>query len=214
MTLEGRQLLSGAAAAPQVVAAHVAKRVVHHPIVLLGATSNTVVLKKKNLVEITGKGKFSKLGQATVSSTTDVRTEKALLASPWLIHIDLVLSTAKGDVSVRLTPGPIGADPFAMPVHLKYTIQGGTGSYENAVGTGLVDLKLLPGQPSLKEYDQLFALLKSKGVRFSLEFHPGKASKFGDFSDFWYNAIQIAVRASPSFRGAKVPNASPAAKHR
>ena len=179
-----------------------------------GGTTDTVVLVHSNVVQITGTGRFRQLGRVGLTSTMDVRSEKPLLRTPWLLHVDVVLSNPEGTVSVRLTPGVIHADPFAMPVHLKYTIQGGTGAYRNVAGTGLADLTLLPGQPSLRQYDQLLGRLKRQGVQFTLYFHQGHPSKWNDFTQFWFNVIQTAVHASPSFRGARAPGDPPPAKHK
>jgi hypothetical protein len=196
VTLEGRTLLSRVAA-HAAVPAQVSKPRPHHQVELYGTTANTVVLLPSKVVQITGSGKFGGMGPVTLTSSTDARSEKSLLQTPWLLHADAVLTNAQGTVSVRVTPGTLGLDPYAQPVHLQYTITGGTGAYAGAVGTGLVDLRLAPGMPSLNQYTELYSLLKKQGVKLTLDFHPGKLNKFGDFSSLWYGLIETAVHASP-----------------
>ena len=105
-----------------------------------------------------------------MKSTISSQGEKPLLATPWLLHADVELATPKGEIDVRISPGTIGLDPFAQPVHLQYTIIGGTGAYENAAGKGLVDLRLYQGIPKTPaEFKQAGDELKSTGIHFSLD---------------------------------------------
>jgi hypothetical protein len=172
-----------------------AHRVHKHEIVLLGTTTNVVTADKKSLVHISGDGHIKQLGSVTLTSAISSQSEKPLLATPWLLHADVDLGTPKGEVDVRISPGTIGLDPFSQPVHLQYTILGGTGAYENAAGKGLVDLRLFQGIPKTEsQLKQAGNELKSTGIHFSLTFHPGHLNHFGDVSGFWYKIIQTAVK--------------------
>ncbi len=172
-----------------------AHRVHKHAVILLGMTRNVVTADKQSVVHITGNGHLSKLGPITLSSAISSQSEKPLLSTPWLLHADLAVTTPKGQINVRISPGTIGLNPFAQPVHLQYSILGGTGSYQNAGGTGLVDLRLYQSIPtSASQLKAMGTELKTTGVPFSLTFHPGHLNKFGDFSGFWYKVIQTVVK--------------------
>jgi hypothetical protein len=187
--------------APAANAAHAATptkaayRVHKHEIVLLGVTTNVVTVDKKDIIHMSGYGHIKKLGSVTLTSAISSGKEKPLLATPWLLHADVELATPKGEIDVRISPGTLGLNPFAQPVHLQYTILGGTGAYENAAGKGLVDLRDYQGIPSTaSQIKQAGDELKSTGIHFSLTFHPGHLNHFGDFSSVWYKIIQTAVK--------------------
>ena len=166
-----------------------------HPIALLGMTSDVVTADKKSVVHITGKGHLAKLGKVTLKSDISSQSERPLLVTPWLLHADVAISGPKGQVNVRISPGTLGANPFAQPVHLRYAILGGTGAYQNAAGTGVVDLRLSQAIPTNSEQiKQMGTELKTTGIGFSLKFHPGHLSKFGDLSGLWYKVIQTAEK--------------------
>jgi hypothetical protein len=181
-----------AAAATPRKAAH---RVHRREIVLLGMTTNVVTADKKSIVHISGNGHMKKLGSVTLTSAISSKSEKPLLSTPWRLHADVELAMPKGEIDVRISPGTIGLDPFAQPVHLQYTILGGTGAYENAAGKGLVDLRLFQGIPkTASQLKQAGNVLKSTGIHFSLTFHPGHLNHWGDFSGVWYKIIQTAAK--------------------
>jgi hypothetical protein len=194
VTLEGRSLMS--TAAPSTAAPEVAAHVRHHrvpsrPVVLDGRTTNLVIADRHGIAHVTGKGRFAGLGKVTISSSVDSKSETPLLSSPWLLYANVVVSTARGEINVRVTPGTIGLNPFAQPVHLQYAIHGGTGAYRHAIGKGLVDLTLGQAIPStLSQLKQMGNQLDTKGIPFALHFHPGHLSKWGDFSGMWYKVIQ------------------------
>lgn len=196
LTLEGRPLMS--AATPHAAeAAHVARPAHGHPVILNGRTTNLVVAGKVGPAHVTGGGHVSGLGHVNVTSTIKTKAETPLLASPWLLYADLVITTKRGEINVHVTPGTIGLDPFAQPFHLQYVIQGGTGAFRHATGKGLVDLTLdQPVPTTLAGLKQLGDQLDSQGVRFALHFHPGHLNQFGNFSSMWYGVIQTLVKHS------------------
>lgn len=202
-TLEGRTLMSAAPTptptpAPA-VAAHPAHRVHGLSVVLNGRTTDLVKAEAHGIAVVTGKGRFSGLGRVTVSSTVNTKSETPLLSSPWLLYADLVLTTPRGEINVHVTPGTIGLNPFAQPVHLQYAIQGGTGAFRHATGKGLVDLTLdQPIPTTLSQLKQMGTEVDTVGVPFSLHFHPGQLDKWGDFSGMWYKVIEGLEHKSSS----------------
>ena len=178
------------------VALGTAHRTHRHAIALIGMTTNLVTTDHASIAHITGHGHLAKLGSVTITSVIDSKGERPLLSTPWLLHADLVIASPKGQVNVRISPGTIGLNPFAQPVHLQYAIQGGTGAFRNAAGKGLVDLRLFQAIPtSASGLKALGNQLKTSGIRFTLTFHPGHLNKFGDFSSTWYKIIQTAAKS-------------------
>ena len=154
-----------------------------------------MIADHKGIVQITGSGHLSGLGPITLASTIDSHSERPLLSTPWLLHADVVITSPKGQVNVRISPGPIGVNPFAQPVRLQYSVQGGTGAFRNATGTGMVDLTLFQPIPTtLGQLKEMGNQLETQGIRFTLYFHPGHPGKWGDFSGLWYKVIQTAVQ--------------------
>jgi hypothetical protein len=198
LTLEGRTLLSGAPLDAPVHAPHVARERVHkHPIVLNGRTLNLVIANHNGIATVAGSGHIHGLGRVTISSTVNSSSERSLLLTPWLLYADAVIKSPKGSVNVRITPGTIGLNPFAQPVHLQYSIQGGTGAFRNATGRGLVDLSLFQPIPeTLDQLKQMGNQLDTQGIRFSLHFHPGRLNEFGNFASMWYGVIQTVAKGS------------------
>jgi hypothetical protein len=192
LTLEGRPLMSAASPQAPAVAAHVEHhRIPKVPVVLNGRSTNLVIADRQGIAHVTGKGRFSGLGKVTISSTVNSKSETPLLSSPWLLYANLVLTTPKGEINVHVTPGTIGLNPFAQPVHLQYSVQGGTGAFRHATGKGLVDLSLYQAIPTtLSQLKAMGDQLDTKGIPFALHFHPGHLNKFGDFSSMWYKVIQ------------------------
>lgn len=195
-TLEGRWPMAGAGVAPpsHAVAAHVA----HGPsVVLNGRTTDLVVADKKGIAHVSGSGRMSGLGKVTVTGAVNTKSETPLLASPWLLYADLVVSTPKGEINVHVTPGTIGLNPLAQPFHMQYSVQGGTGSFRHARGKGLVDLTLDQAVPTtLAGLKQMGVQIDNQGIRFALHFHPGHLNQFGNFASMWYGVVQTLVKHS------------------
>jgi hypothetical protein len=197
LTLEGRSLMSGTAVAAPAVAAHVGRPVHGHPVLLNGRTTDLVVVDRKGLAHVTGSGRMSGLGRVEVTGTVNSKAETPLLASPWLLYADLEIVTRKGQINIHATPGTIGLNPFAQPVHMQYSIQGGTGPFRHATGKGLVDLTLDQAIPTtLAGLKQLGQQVDTKGVGFALHFHPGHLNQFGNFSGMWFGVIQTLTKHS------------------
>ncbi len=197
LTLEGRSLMSGASPQPPAVAAHL-NRAVHghgHPVVLNGRTTDLVTVDRQGIAHVTGNGRMSGIGPVTISSTVNTKAENSLLSSPWLLYADLVITSPKGQIDVHVTPGTIGLNPFSQPVHLQYSVHGGTGLYRHATGKGLVDLSLYQAIPTnLAELKQMGVQIDTVGVRFALHFHPGHLDQFGNFAGMWYGIIDSLVK--------------------
>jgi hypothetical protein len=165
--------------------------------VLDGKTTNLVVADKKGIAHISGSGHMSALGKITVSGAVNSKAETPLLASPWLLYANLVISTKKGEINVHVTPGSIGLNPLAQPFHLQYSVAGGTGSFRHAHGKGLVDLTLAQAVPTtLSGLKQMGVQIDNQGIRFALHFHPGHISQWGNFSSMWYGVIQTLTKHS------------------
>jgi hypothetical protein len=198
VTLEGRTLMSAAPLHHRVEAAHVSHVRVHkHPMVLNGNTLNVVIANKNGIAQVTGSGRMSGLGKVTITSAVNSHTERSLLVQPWLLYANAVISSRRGQVDVKVTPGTIGINPFAQPVHLQYAINGGTGEFKNATGKGLVDLSLFQAIPrTLDELKQMGNQLDTTGIRFKLKFHPGHLNQWGNFASVWYPIIQTVAKAS------------------
>jgi hypothetical protein len=214
LTLEGRSLMSGASLQAPAVAAHVpvARAVQGHPVVLNGRTTDLVTVDRQGIAHVTGTGRMSGLGPVTISSTVNTKAENSLLSTPWLLYADLVIASPKGQIDVHVTPGTIGLNPFSQPVHLQYSVQGGTGLFRHATGKGLVDLSLYQAIPSnLAQLKQMGVQIDTVGVRFALHFHRGKLDKWGNFSGMWYGIIGSLVKKSdvhPSHQAGKEQPAS------
>ena len=150
LTLEGRTLMSGASTHAPATAEHRARPAHGISVVLNGRTTDLVTVDKKGIAHVTGSGHMSGLGPVSISGTVNTKAENALLATPGLLYANLVISTPKGEINVHVTPGTIGLNPFAQPVHMQYSLAGGTGAFHHAVGKGLVDVNLyqaIPIQP-------------------------------------------------------------------
>lgn len=197
LTLEGRSLMSGASAQAPAVAAHVARPVHGHPVVLNGRSTDLVTVNRKGIAHVTGSGRISGLGRVTITGTVNTKAENSLLSSPWLLYADLEIATPKGQINVHVTPGTIGLNPFAQPVHMQYSVEGGTGAYRHATGKGLVDLSLYQAIPTtLSQLKQMGVQIDTVGVRFALHFHPGHLDQWGNFAGMWYGIIKSLVKKS------------------
>lgn len=203
LTLEGRPLMSGAATVHAPTAArHAEHRVAGHLFVLNGRTTNLVIADRLGIAHVTGKGRLSGLGEVTVTSSVNSKAETPLLSTPWLLYADLEIVTPKGQINVHVTPGTIGLNPFAQPVHMQYSIQGGTGAFRHATGKGLVDLSLDQAIPTtLAQLKAMGNQLDTKGIPFALHFHPGHLNQWGNFSSMWYKVIQTVVHKSDGHPG-------------
>lgn len=192
------------------VAAQVPPRGHTNLITLRGRTTALVIADQQGIAHVTGSGRLSELGPVTLTSTVDSHSERPLLSTPSLLHADVVITNPKGQVNVRITLGTLGMNPFAQPVHLQYFVQGGTGAYRNAAGKGMVDLTLFQPIPTtLDKLKQMGDQLKTQGIRFSLDFHPGHPDKWGDFSGFWFNVIKTAVQTHDKHSGGAALRARP-----
>ena len=190
--------MSAAPVHHRVESAHVSHvRVKKHPVVLNGHTLNLVIAAKNDIVQVTGSGHMAGLGKVTLTSSVNSKAERSLLVQPWLLYANAVISTPRGQINVKVTPGTIGINPFAQPVHLQYAINGGTGEFKHATGKGLVDLSLFQAIPrTLDELKQMGTQLDTKGIRFKLRFHPGHLNQWGNFASVWYPIIQTVAKAS------------------
>jgi hypothetical protein len=93
--------------------------------------------------------------------------------------------------------GTIGLNPFSQPVHLQYSVHGGTGAFRHATGTGLVDLSLYQAIPTnLAQLKQMGVQIDTVGVRFALDFHRGHLDQWGNFAGMWYGIIESLVKKS------------------
>jgi hypothetical protein len=194
--------MSGASAQVPTAAADVAHPVHGQPVLLNGRTTNLVIADRKGIAQITGSGRLSGLGRVTITGSVNSKAETPLLSSPWLLYADLEIVTAKGQINVHATPGTIGLNPFAQPFHLQYSVQGGTGAFRHATGKGLLDLTLAQSVPTnLAELKQMGVQLDTQGIRFSLHFHPGHLSQWGNYSSMWYGIIQTLVKHSDNHGG-------------
>ena len=90
---------------------------------------------------------MSGLGPVSISGTVNTKAENALLATPGLLYADLVISTPKGQINVHVTPGTIGLNPFAQPVHMQYALAGGTGAFHLRHRRRSGRRQPLPGNP-------------------------------------------------------------------
>ena len=196
LSLEGRSLMSGASAHVPAVDAHVA-RVHGHPVELNGRSTDLVTVNRQGIAHITGSGRMTGMGPVTITGTVNTKAENVLLSSPWLLYADLVISSRKGQINVHVTPGTIGLNPFSQPVHMQYSLAGGTGAFRHATGKGLVDLSLYQSIPTnLSELKQMGVQIDTVGVRFSLHFHPGHLNQWGNFAGMWYGIIKSLVKKS------------------
>ena len=150
------------------------------------------------------------VGAVTISGTVNTKAENALLATPGHLYADLVISTHKGQIKVHVTPGTIGINPFAQPVHMQYALAGGTGAFHRATGKGLVDVNLYQAIPSnLAALKQMGVQVDTVGVKFALHFHPGHLNQWGNFAGMWYGIVGALVKKSdaPSRHHHKTPKA-------
>jgi len=197
LTLEGRTLMSGASAHAPATAEHSARPAHGISIVLNGRSTDLVTVDKQGIAHITGSGRMSGLGPVSISGTVNTKAENALLATPWLLYADLVISTHKGQINVHVSPGTIGLNPFAQPVHMQYALAGGTGAFDRATGKGLVDVNLYQAIPSnLTALKQMGVQVDTVGVKFALHFHPGHLNQWGNFASTWYGIIGALVKKS------------------
>jgi len=197
LTLEGRTLMSGASAHAPATAEHSARPAHGISIVLNGRSTDLVTVDKQGIAHITGSGRMSGLGPVSISGTVNTKAENALLATPWLLYADLVISTHKGQINVHVSPGTIGLNPFAQPVHMQYALAGGTGAFHRATGKGLVDVNLYQAIPSnLTALKQMGVQVDTVGVKFALHFHPGHLNQWGNFASTWYGIIGALVKKS------------------
>jgi hypothetical protein len=197
LTLEGRTLMSGASAHAPATAEHSAQPAHGISIVLNGRSTDLVTVDKQGIAHITGSGHMSGLGPVSISGTVNTKAENALLATPWLLFADLVITTHKGQINVHVTPGTIGLNPFAQPVHMQYALAGGTGAFHRATGKGLVDVNLYQAIPSnLTALKQMGVQVDTVGVKFALHFYPGHLNQLGNFASTWYGIIGALVKKS------------------
>jgi hypothetical protein len=197
LTLEGRSLMSGASAQAPAVAEHAARAVHRLPVVLNGRSTDLVTVDRQGIAHITGSGRMSGLGRVTISGTVNTKAENALLETPWLLYADLEIETSKGQINVHVTPGTIGLNPFAQPVHMQYSVAGGTGVFRRATGKGLVDVSLYQAIPTnLAQLKQMGVQVDTVGVRFALHFHPGHLDQWGNFAGMWYGIVESLVKKS------------------
>jgi hypothetical protein len=189
--------MSGASSQATAVAAHVARAVHGHRVVLNGRTTNLVTVDRQGIAHVTGTGRMSGLGSVTISGTVNAKAENSLLSSPWLLYADLVITSPKGQIDVHVTPGTIGLNPFSQPVHLQYSAHGGTGAFRHATGTGLVNLSLYQAIPTnLTQLKQMGVQIDTVGVRFALDFQRGHLDQWGNFAGMWYGIIESLVKKS------------------
>lgn len=197
LTLEGRTLMSGAGAHGPAAFEHKARPAHGISVVLNGRSTDLVTVDKKGIAHVTGSGRMAGLGPVTISGTVNTKAENALLATPWLLYADLVISTRRGQINVHVTPGTIGLNPFAQPVHMQYALAGGTGAFRRARGKGLVDVNLYQAIPTnLAALKQLGVQVDTVGVKFALHFHPGHLNQWGNFAGMWYGIIGALVKKS------------------
>ncbi len=197
LTLEGRTLMSGVSAHAPATAEHSVRPAHEIPIVLNGRSTDLVTVDKQGIAHITGSGHMSALGPVSISGTVNTKAENALLATPWLLYADLVISTPKGQINVHVTPGTIGLNPFAQPVHMQYALAGGTGAFHLATGEGRVDVNLYQAIPSnLDALKQMGVQVDTVGVKFALHFFPGHLNQWGNFASMWYGIIGALVKKS------------------
>ena len=194
LTLEGRTLMSGTSARAPATAEHSARPAHGISVVLNGRTTDLVKVDKQGIAHVTGSGHMSGLGQVSISGTVNTKAENALLATPGELYANLVISTPKGEINVHVTPGTLGLNPFAQPVHMQYALAGGTGAFHHATGKGLVDVNLYQAIPSN------LTALKQMGVRvdFAKERLQSRRSWPG-FSSGWVVASRAGGFSSRDF---------------
>jgi hypothetical protein len=157
--LESRQLLSNAAphlrglttAAPAII--FLPPRVEHHPIGLgasaighglssVGSppTSLSVALSgsvhgaarmQGTATGLTGSGTVGPLGAVTSTGTLT-----ATGAEPVVYSGNITLVSSTGSVTVALSGRQFGPSRLGQPIALTYTITGGTGTFQGAIGSG------------------------------------------------------------------------------
>jgi hypothetical protein len=197
LTLEGRTLMSGAPAGTPTTAVHSTRPAHGISVVLNGRSAELVTVDKQGIAHITGSGHMSGLGPVSISGTVNTKAENALLATAWLLYADLVINTPKGQLNVHVTPGTIGLNPFAQPVHMQYVLAGGSGAFRHDRGKGLVDVSLYQAIPTnLSALKQMGVQVDTVGVKFSLHFHPGHLNQWGNFASMWYGIIGNLVKKS------------------
>jgi hypothetical protein len=197
LTLEGRTLMSGGRAHGPAAVEHKARPAHGISVVLNGRSTDLVTVDKKGIAHVTGSGRMAGLGRVTISGTVNTKAENTLLATPWLLYADLVISTRRGQINVHVTPGTIGLNPFAQPVHMQYALAGGTGAFHRATGKGLVDVNLYQAIPTnLAALKQMGVQVDTVGVKFALHFHPGHLNQWGNFAGMWYGIIGALVKKS------------------
>jgi hypothetical protein len=197
LTLEGRTLMSGAGAHAPASAEHRARPAHGISIVLNGRSTDLVKVDKQGIAHVTGSGHMSGLGPVSISGTVNTKAENVLLATPGRLYANLAISTHKGQINVHITPGTIGLNPFAQPVHMQYFLAGGTGAFRRATGKGLVDVNLYQAIPSnLAALKQMGVQVDTVGVKFALHFHPGHLNQWGNFAGMWYGIIGSLVKKS------------------
>ena len=210
LMLEGRTMMSSARAHRPATAEHAARPAHGISIVLNGRSTDLVTVDKQGIAHITGSGHMSGLGPVSISGTVNTKAENALLATPGRLYADLVISTHKGQIKVHVTPGTIGLNPFAQPVHMQYALAGGTGAFHRATGKGLVDVNLYQAIPSnLTALKQMGVQVDTVGVKFALHFHPGHLNQWGNFAGMWYGIVGSLVKktGAPSKHHEKAPKA-------
>ena len=197
LTLEGRTLMSGAGAHAPATAEHSARPAHGISVVLNGRSTDLVKVDKQGIAHVTGSGHMSGLGPVSISGTVNTKAENALLATPGQLYANLVISTPKGQINVHVTPGTLGLNPFAQPVHMQYALAGGTGAFHRATGKGLVDVNLYQAIPTtLTALKQMGVQVDTVGVKFALHFHPGHLNQWGNFAGMWYGIIGGLVKKS------------------
>ena len=90
---------------------------------------------------------------------------------------DVDINTSRGQLRLFVkNPSDTGLplDSLATPTTLAYTVQGGTGSYRGATGSGTVDVSLTPTAESVEGIVNNGVLEPTDiAGTFTLTFHPG-----------------------------------------
>ena len=150
-SLEGRVVPSAAALRPMPVAALVAPAA-QGPTLHLGGTILVTDTVHGGIPDIgathalAGAGRVRSLGQVAAAGSVQTTGFIAVGRSEGSLR----LSNAKGSVTLVLQ-GPRQHGFSSLPTQYHYLIQGGTGAYRKAIGSGTIDLKpgSHPGQLTL-----------------------------------------------------------------
>ncbi len=143
------------------------KELIYHGTTPTSPTSQKIILKgtawgtyteSKGInpaYQLTGKGDVTPLGAVSITGTFYLLTRNGELSISTRPTRRGTAATAGGSVSVKLEKPTSPTISFGTTLAFKYTIQGGTGAYRRASGTGEVYLTPKPNSSAATTPDQV-----------------------------------------------------------